>query len=469
MVQEQGRYISPSVNPTYTSTRNHLFKCFQESSHPWATFFRTVYDRETELRFDQIKADPPKQWPDIAKFSIFKQWAQFFQYIGLGFLISNDHFVPESVITNNMYGDHKFVEKCLKAIWDPRRLSGSFCLHTGADFFAWTKGEDILPISDDPDLVPRIPYDVMIHTYEINKNDRGAWRTALRKGVDEWCSSIHTQLSKYPFSNLYELINNCKLLIDYFLFGRPCYTNDYLDREDLQETKKMWLSVKQFKIAEGIWNILPNLFRDVTRLYWGISYYRESLRKPTFATQLVNEKIFDFKEVHGVRKIPIRCYRSKRTLYAVLRNLSFIHRALSRMTPSKTLEYYQMQAKKLYLDVTMYLPSDPLELVELLEDVEDLVGLLQEEKQDLLNVPKIDISSNYLNSPILQMCFWIHRYHEYMGNASILALTGIKKRLEGLQERLTKEIRHFDIKNNNWDNAHYRLKEKLRTLRIGQG
>ena len=76
------------------------------------------------------------------KFSIFKQWAQFFQYIGLGFLVANDHFIPESAIKSERYLNIKFAERCLKAIEDPRYLTGTFSLHTEADFLAWTMGED---------------------------------------------------------------------------------------------------------------------------------------------------------------------------------------------------------------------------------------------------------------------------------------------------------------------------------------
>ena len=199
LVQEIGRHIATTVIPDGNNVKYHLLNYFNESLQPWAKFFRIISQEKFELDFNRIVENPPEQWTEIVNFPVFKQWGQFFQYIGLGFLVANDHFIPESVIKNKRYLNIKFVERCLKAIGDPRYLTGTFSLHTEADFLAWTKGEDHLPVSDDPGLSPRIPYDQILKEWETNKNKTGAWRTALINADDIWKQSIIALLSEYPF------------------------------------------------------------------------------------------------------------------------------------------------------------------------------------------------------------------------------------------------------------------------------
>ena len=73
LVQEIGRHISTSVKPDSNNVKCHLFKYFNESLQPWAKFFRIVSKGKFELDFNQIVKDPLEQWPEIAKFPIFKQ------------------------------------------------------------------------------------------------------------------------------------------------------------------------------------------------------------------------------------------------------------------------------------------------------------------------------------------------------------------------------------------------------------
>ena len=137
-----------------------------------------------------------------------------------------------------------------------------------------------LPVSEDPNLFPRIPYDQILKEWETNKNETGAWHAAIINANDIWKQSIKALLSEYPFSNLDKLIYTCKHLLDFFLFGQSKYDTDFIDKESIFTIRKRWKIVKHFMMSEQIWRNLSNLYRDITRLYWGLSYYRNSLRKP---------------------------------------------------------------------------------------------------------------------------------------------------------------------------------------------
>ena len=364
-----------------------------------------------------------------------------------------------------MRKDVRFIEKCFKASCDPRLLTGRFSLHTEADFLAWTKGEDILPISEDNDLWPRIPHDDLIRTYRSNKNDIGAWNRSLGRANEEWRNSIKQLLSPYAFANLDDFISSCKHLLDYFLFGKPSYSNNHLAVDELQRIKRIWGPVKNFKMSRATWQILPNLFRDITRLYWGITYYRNSLKKPIRREQQFNENIFAQKDLDEVRKIPIRCYRSKRTISAILLTLSRLHNSLSRVIVTKTLKYYELETKKLYSMINDYLPSNRLDLAELIREVENLVGVFPHEKKNILNIPQLDIASDYPKNELLQMCFWVHHHHKLNENSSVKSIIAIKDKLETLKRRLTAEMKQFENGLERWEIACANLIDKVRLRR----
>ena len=76
------------------------------------------------------------------------------------------------------------------------------------------------------------------------------------------------------------------------------------------------------------------------------------------------------------------------------------------------------QTKNILESTTNYLPSNSLELVDLLNDLEGLVEVHPEEKTQLKQFPSMDIISGYPDKPTLQLCFWVHRYYDLLRNTS---------------------------------------------------
>lgn len=465
LVTEKGKYISASVKPDYESVRLHLINFVNESSALWADYYNLISEKKYLLSFPQIKNHPPRAWIEIASYTVFKQWCDFFQYIGFGFLLNYDLFIPESAITTEMRQDIKFVEKCLKATGDPRYLTGNDSLHTGNDFLAWTKGENCLPVSDNATLIPRISYATIIYEWEKNKQELGSWRLALLKSVDEWHQSIHELLSDYPVSNLDSVVHSCKQFLDYFLFGKSVFDNDFLDQEKIHKIKKKWVSVKFFVMSEQIWKFLPNLYRDITRLYWGVSHYRNSLRKPSFNKNFYDERIFKYNKINLDKSISLKCFRSRRTLQAILKTLSTIYTTLSRLIDNQIDEYYQNQTQKMYYNINDYLPSNPLEIHELFNALEEFIDLDPEEKIHLLKIPEIDINTGYPNTPILQTCFWVYKYNEFNETPYIATVKSIQSRIEKIEKRLIYEIEEYSHYLENWKIACNLLKKKVSKLR----
>jgi len=363
-----------------------------------------------------------------------------------------------------MTHDIRFVEQTLKAIGDPRHLTGKHCLHTECDFFSWTKGEDNLPVTHDSGLVPRIPLERVYQEFEKYKHELGSWRTALTKGKYEWYLMVNDLLSEYPFSDLISVIYTCKMFLDYFLFGRTILDNDFIDKEQNFKIQKRWKSVKSFMMSENIWKSIPYLYKDITRLYWGISHYRNSLQKSFLDNNLYDENIFKIK-LDQVNKITIRCFRSRRTLQAILKSLSTIYISLSRLDDDKATQYYQTKTKEVYDIVQNYIPSNPLEASELLKELEEFIELNSEDKKCLLNTPKIDIHFDYPDQPRLQTCFWINKYNDLIEIPQVLITNRIREQLNMMENKYIKEIKYYEKDLDQWQKSCNRLKEIATSLK----
>jgi len=461
LIAENGRYIEIINDGSYGSIKIHLIEFFNNNPNNWAEYYREILSEKKELYYDQLKKNPPPDWSKVTDYVVFKQWTEFFQFLGLGVLLKNNHFVPETAIKDNHTETHKFVEICIKSYGDPRKLTGNFSYHTEADFLAWTKGEDYLPLSDDPNLFPRIPYELIIDEWNKNKYNPGAWRMALVEGTNEWYDSISKILSAYPFADLKKFIYTCKYLLDYFLFGKPKLDSEYLDAPTLSLTKKTWSLVKHFKISEHIWKLLPNFYKDITKLYWGVSFYRNSLQRPYPKDNLYDQTIFDSIDFSKLKKIPIRCYRSKRTIQAILKNASIIFRVLSKLNDYMIGIDIENKTKIILSECAGYLPSDQLELNDIFPNLENFIEILPEEKTHLLSLPQFDIISEYPTDPILRLCFWVHKFYSLNMNPHLAVFQSTKKKLKSIERRLENEIDFFQSRIKNWDIICNQLRDTL--------
>ena len=458
LIAEKGKFIQQTVKPDYSSIRNHLTILVNESSEPWANFFSEVSLKKCKLIYSQIKDNPPNTFPDIASYPVFKQWSKFFQYIGYGHLIDKELFIPGSTITDDMIKDVNFIEKCLKAIRDPRHLTGYDSLHTESDFLSWTNGEDFLPITNDKELKPRIPFELIQQRWQDNKDRKDALFTALNAGSKNWHQNIDQQLSNYAFSDLISLIYTCKMILDYFLFGKQIIDNDFIDKEKIYSIKKRWDSVKNFKLPNHLWKILPNLYKDITRLYWGITQYRNSLQRPIFNHKLYNDSIFK-TDLVLTNKIPIRCFRSRRSLHAILQTFTIIYISLSRLMDNKINYYYKELTQNSLNDINNYLPANPLETSEIIGQLKEFIELNSEEQTYLNSNDKLDFHFDYPEESIPQTCFWIHKYHELLGTPQILIIKKVKKELNTIQNKFVKDINYYEKDQTDWEDSCSYLKK----------
>lgn len=461
LIEETGRHISGNVQPDYSAVRLHLTRLFEKSSDPWANLFRRIYQQKLSLYFDRLAADSVDQWPTIINYSVFKQWADFFQFIGMGFLLDYDHFIPESAITDSMCNDSKFVARCLKAIGDPRCITAQRSLHTAGDSLRWTKGEDHLPLTDDVSLHPRIPLELVLQEWRQNMNQLGAWRSALEKAHEAWRTEIFRELSQYPFSDPLSFVYTAKHVLDFFIFGRLQHDTDFLDKERLHVARNRWSSIPGFKLSRHIWQNLPSSYSDISRLYWGICYYRTSLRNPSITRSRYDEAALRISDMNHMKALPIRCTRSKRSLFGLFKTCHSIYKALSTLVDNGTALKHRERLNDLISFLSEYLPSDSLERLELLDDLEQVLDLEQGERKNLLLHPDLTLAQGSVDSPVINLCARHHQYLKLVENPHVVTIQTVQKRLDTIKRQLISDMRLFETPNSGWREACIHLKHAV--------
>jgi len=458
LVESHGRYIKPTIRTTEAEVRNHLDKVVKKN-YSYSTYYDWISARKEELLFKKIKKRPPKMLPEISNYSIFKQWCGLYQYLGYGYLIDNYRFIPNAAIADHLVKNISFVEITMKAVGDPRHLTGRNCLHIESDFLSWSRGEDNLAITSDSDIIPSIPLKTIIKERECQITQKDSWRKALDAGRKKWDLMINQLLmEKLPF-HLSDLIYTWKTTLDYFLFGKHVLTNNVIDNNLIFEIQHKWETTKHFSISTSFWKTLPKLYKDITRLYWGISYYRNSLKRPISQFKF-DETIFDI-DVDSLKDIHIRCFRSKRTIQAIIRHFSTLYKSLKRLYDRDIHLHYRNKCNDISFDLNDYLPHNPIDKSDILKQLDSFITLDLESKKILMNSKKSSINYDCPKSELLQICFWINQYDYLSRRKEIPIINHIKKQCKKIKNEHLKEIEYFDHNSDRWKELCLALRKEI--------
>lgn len=460
LIREAGRFIETAVEPDRICVVNHFRGRYQDSSAGWANYFRQIDESKEKIHFGDFDSNKPKSWEQIAKYSVFKQWTGYFQFIGYGFRISNDLFIPDSAITEEMCHDQKFIEQCIKASWDLRLLTGKYSLNTEADYLAWTKGEESLSISKDPNLSPRIAHDKIIKECRLNGLNH-----ALKQVLPNWHGTIYSILEQHSFPDLHKTILTCKQLLDYFIFGQLNLTQDNLTKENINNIKNIWKSVPHFKIKGTVWNSLPSLYKSVTRLSLGCLYFRNSLRKLIKLESNFDESILYNLKLENIRNQPVRCFRLSKTLYSILEPIIDIGITLSRLSKARVHDKLEEQIVSLYETSSNFLPTCKIDLSETLRELEKLVEIDDSTKVFLNKYIPTSNPINYApTNELLRTCYWVHLLNQYNYDQIIISIKSLQSKLDAKKNLLLREIKDLESAPVLWENAYSDFKKKLKEI-----
>jgi hypothetical protein len=460
LVRETGNHICSTVAPDSDSVRGTLLRIYMTSSAPWAKFHRSLAARSNALVYLELREGPPSIWPEIASYPIFKQWTELFSFLGLGVLLKPDVFLPAQLLAPM---DLPMLEKAIISWEDPHRLTGRKSLHTGADYLLWTKGETILPLTDDPAMHPRIPLQPIADALHHNSADGEIGHSAT-EAVQTWFQSICFELASAGIPNLDRFIVSSKQFLDYFVFGRAAPLTDVITRDEFEACWNVWDSVQGFSLSAGVRRHLPNVFRDTTRLYWGIAYYRNSLRRPTRDEILLLSEL-DQSRLGKLRLVPIRCSRSRRGLCSIAGTVMPIVKSIQHLVVKDIGISNERLGRESIDRVTSFFPSKTLEVEELLSDLRTLLNCDRMRYSQIGDLVHITLPDASPTDPILHACYWIHRQYDLVHNSTLALLDQIVWDIDEHRRKLLDDMHQAEQGVGDWVRSCERL--RIRTLNVG--
>jgi len=454
LVLNSGRIIKTVVKPEYNHVKAHLIPLLVPPNYGYSRLYAYISANKLKLDYENLKQTILDQWPKIADYSIFRQWNRLYQYVGYG-IVHDKQFIPSTAISRHMVNDFKFMQTSFKSIGDPRLLTGCDSLHSECDFLAWTKGEDLLPITSDKKIIPRIPREEILSEWDRQVSQLDAWHTALLSGRNKWTASINGLMSSKCEIDLETFIFTIKNMLDVFLFNQLTPNDDYIGKDKIHSIKTRWEKTKHFVISKQFWISLPSLYKDVTRLYWGAFYYRNSLKRPikgTIDTTIFENTSLDLTSIH------IRCFRSKRTLQNIYQIMSYLYTTLERMARIDANQLYQSKVNEIKKQLNTYLPTNAIDRHELLGLADAYCSLDDNDKACLMEPNKIFDFLSPPNHPILQICFWVNIYHALIRNPKVKAIANLDAQLHVSERNFLKEIAYYENDDGRWDNVCQELK-----------
>ena len=310
-----------------------------------------------------------------------------------------------------------------------------------------------MPISKDTRLKHRIPHEII--------TDGSSTTSPIEKmnyGVLYWKRQIHETISETITIELAQLIITYKIFIDYFLFGRRRYTVDYLSKNKTDSIREQWSEIPNFRISDNVWKSLPKLFNNITRLSFGILYYRNSLQRIIKPWDYYNEKFLEIENSDRIKNLPIRSLRTKRTISNFIENISAINCAISRIISSNSIKKIKSNCIKLYQDSANFLPKDSIDLKSVLSDASKLIVIDKNEISNFNHDVPINLISDCPEYDKISSCYWVHRSKDILSNPKAIAIQSLKRKLEKLEKQLILDISYFEGGLKDWEEACSKLK-----------
>ena len=208
---------------------------------------------------------------------------------------------------------------------DLRLLTGHNSRHADADCLMLYQSADAAPITDDSDVLPRVPRSMLVALPTTPE----ALLSSVRNARAAWRNQVTTFLADIAIDDFAGFAVYAKEMLDLLLWGaaRPLCSHVSADR--LSQVSEM---LQRFGLrAEDlstVWRGFPSAYRVVTRLSWGLRYLSNNLSHP----EPPAPDLGAFLRVCGLppaMQSAISTSRSGKSLLTIVRPLRVLHRALN--------------------------------------------------------------------------------------------------------------------------------------------
>lgn len=214
---------------------------------------------------------------------------------------------------------------------DLRHLTGRLSKHSDADYLMIYRSHIAIPITENPEISPRIPAQV----FPGLPCDAAALYKASRFAREAWWGQVDTFLGSCSREDLSTFIVYSKDLLDSLIWGRPNALRSSISPEQASDASEM---LRLFGVHTAdlmtVWRSLPTLYRSITRLSYGARYLSNNLSNPTPPPPDV-EAFLRVCALPQKVQAAISTRRSGHSLFSIIRPLKILHKAI-RTWPGRT-------------------------------------------------------------------------------------------------------------------------------------
>lgn len=214
--------------------------------------------------------------------------------------------------------------RMLSGSCDLRQLTGRASKHSDADYLMLYRSADTAPITDDADVVPRIPRS-MLPALPASSSE---FLCGIRHVRQAWNAQLATFLAGTSPEDFSSFIVYAKDLLDLFFWGQRLPLRSTVAPENLpklsERVQRYGLRAEDFSVA---WRSLPGIYRIISRLSWGVRFLSNYLSHPQ-PPQPDAGAFLRICNLPGDVQAAISTGRSGHGLLTLTRTLRVLYRAL---------------------------------------------------------------------------------------------------------------------------------------------
>ena len=204
------------------------------------------------------------------------------------------------------------------------QLTGWTSKHTEADFLILYRSARTAPITDDFDVVPRVPRSLLPALPATSAD----FLSSIRAARSAWWEQVDLFLAGVTIQDLSGFAAYAKELLDLLLWGAPAPLRSLILPEHVELVSQMLLRFGlRAEDLSTVWRALPSTYRQISRLSWGVRYLNNNLSHP----QSPEPDASAFLKVCSMplpKQSAISMSRSGHSLLTLVRPLRVLHRAL---------------------------------------------------------------------------------------------------------------------------------------------
>lgn len=250
-----------------------------------------------------------------------------------GYLSPKGDYTRLSIMANRKTLTQVEWSRLVSGPCDIRQLTGKESKHVKADFLVIYRNEYAPPISDDPNLIPRIESRLL--------PDLPTSPFLFLKGIHRlrrsWQLQIRSILGGIALEDFSAFITYAKDMLDLLFWGRCVPLRSTISVEDLSRVSDRFQRYAlRSKELTAVWRSLPGIYRTVSRLSWGIRYLSNNLAHP----KPPKPELEAFLRICNMPKkiqSSISSERAGQRLLTIARSLRIIQRALADWRGKSTL------------------------------------------------------------------------------------------------------------------------------------